>query len=230
MRLATVRVLLAIANAMNSRRRLPIEQDIFAGTGRLASMKCPIQIAVQYLLACKSLEDSPIEVDACFNSFAKASDVIDTETLVTGYAGKLVDYICEVRYHFESAPISFIGNTLSNFGTPLLGKHTLHLDSIRTGTICTSYIRADIAAHERYSWYTDSAHSIVALVPIIWLFADLKNYPIGPVWSRTCCPQLILDALLLVCPQAPSTCPEILQRLVSLCKRIVSKLKTFAVS
>ncbi|CAM9309283.1 unnamed protein product, partial [Hapterophycus canaliculatus] len=48
-------------------------------------------------------------------------------------------------------------------------------------------------------------------------------FPCGPVWIATCSPQLILESLLSLCPQAPRICPPLLR----LCTQIVTFRKNF---
>ncbi|CAM9297184.1 unnamed protein product [Ectocarpus sp. 12 AP-2014] len=54
-----------------------------------------------------------------------------------------------------------------------------------------------------------------------------SDFPIGPVWTRTCYPQLVLESLLAVCAQAPKTCPAVLPHLLRLCQQIVNKIENF---
>lgn len=96
-RYATIRVFAVIANSMKTHGRQAAVESTFAGTGRLSSMERPVASAVAYLLACKSLGDSPSEVMECFKSLAKACDLIDEQELVAAHATKLVETICEVR-------------------------------------------------------------------------------------------------------------------------------------
>lgn len=96
-RLATIKVLFVAANSMKGCGRQVAEEATFASTGRLASMERPIKSAVVYLLACRSLTDSPIDVDKSLRSLASASDMSSMETLVTAHAEQIVEGICAVR-------------------------------------------------------------------------------------------------------------------------------------
>ncbi|CAM9154418.1 unnamed protein product, partial [Pylaiella littoralis] len=146
---ATVKVLFVTAKSMERCGRQVAEEATFARTGRLASTEGPITSALVYLLACRSLTDSPIEVDESLRSLAAASDMSSMEALVAAHAEKIVESIC-------------------------------------------------------------------------------ADFPIGPTWTRTCCPQLVLEALLSVCPQVPSTCQTTLPDLLHLCEQIVNKLNNFS--
>lgn len=96
-RRATIKVLSVIATSIKSRGRLTVEGAAFTGTGRLASLQRPIRSAVAYVLACRSLDNSPSEIDECLNTLAMASAFGDTEALITAYAGNLVEDACNVR-------------------------------------------------------------------------------------------------------------------------------------
>lgn len=96
-RRATIRVLKVIATSIKSRGRLAVEGATFTGTGRLASFERPMRSAVAYVLACRSLEKSPSEIDAFLSNLAMAFDFGDTEALVTACAGHMVEDACNVR-------------------------------------------------------------------------------------------------------------------------------------
>lgn len=97
---ATIKVLSVITNSIKKCGRLAAEKATFAVTGRLASLERPTRYIIAYLLACRSLEDSPIDVDECFSNLAKAYDFENMEELVNTHAAKLVEGICEVRNAF----------------------------------------------------------------------------------------------------------------------------------
>lgn len=94
---ATVKVLFATAKSMERCGRQAAEEATFARTGRLASTEGPITSALVYLLACRSLTDSPIEVDESLRILAAASDMSSMEALVAAHAEKIVESICAVR-------------------------------------------------------------------------------------------------------------------------------------
>lgn len=103
----TVKVLFMAANSMKGRGRQTAEEAAFANTGRLASMERPIRSALKYLLACRGLAASPLEVDESLNSLAAASDTSGIETFVAGQAENLAESICEVRLFSRLLPFSF---------------------------------------------------------------------------------------------------------------------------
>lgn len=106
-RRAAMKVLRVTANAMKGCGRQAAEEATFASTGRLASMERPITSAVVYLLAYRSLTDSPIEVDKGLRDFAAASNMDSIEAFVTAHAEKIVESVCAVRNYFlchENAP------------------------------------------------------------------------------------------------------------------------------
>lgn len=96
-RRAAMKVLCVTAISMKGCGRQAAEEATFASTGRLASMERPIISAVVYLLACRSLAESPIEVDKSLREFAAASDLSSIEALVTVHAEKIVESKCAVR-------------------------------------------------------------------------------------------------------------------------------------
>lgn len=77
--------------------RQAAEEATFARTGRLASMKRPITSAIVYLLACRSLTDSPVDVDKSLRSLATASEMSSMEALITAHAVPIVEDVCAVR-------------------------------------------------------------------------------------------------------------------------------------
>lgn len=106
---ATINVLFVATSSMEGRGRQIIEGAAFANTGRLASMERPIKSALGYLLACRSLTSSPVDVEKGLWSLAAASDMESVEGLVSAHAEKLAEIMCEVRTHtkvilFEPPP------------------------------------------------------------------------------------------------------------------------------
>lgn len=84
---------------MKGRGRQTAEEAAFSNTGRLASMERPMKSALAYLLACRSLTSSPVDVDKSLRSLAAASDMDSLEVLVSAHAVKLAESMCEVRTH-----------------------------------------------------------------------------------------------------------------------------------
>eukprot|EP00903_Cladosiphon_okamuranus_P014433 g13393.t1 len=144
---ATINVIFVATNSIEGCGRRTAEEAAFANTGRLASMERPIQSALRYLLACRSLISSPVDVDKGLRSLAAAGGMETVEALVSAHAEKLAESICE-------------------------------------------------------------------------------DFPVGPCWTGTCFPQLVLGALLAVCPQAIN-CTAAVPHLLRLCKQIVSELENF---
>lgn len=85
---------------MKGRGRQTAEEAAFANTGRLATMERPIRSALKYLLACRRLTDSPVEVDESLRSLAVASDTSEIEIFVNDHAENLAKTICEVRLRY----------------------------------------------------------------------------------------------------------------------------------
>ncbi len=98
---ATIKVLFVAANSMKGRGRQTAEEAAFADTGRLESMERPIRSALKYLLACRNLTGSPVEVDESLRSLAAASDTGEIEIFVSDHAENLAQTICEVIYLFN---------------------------------------------------------------------------------------------------------------------------------
>lgn len=96
---ATINVIFVATNSMEGRGRQTAEEGAFANTGRLASMERPIKSALRYLLACRSLTSSPVDVDKGLRSLAAASGMESVEGLVSAHAETLAESICEVRIH-----------------------------------------------------------------------------------------------------------------------------------
>ncbi|CAM9489910.1 unnamed protein product, partial [Scytosiphon promiscuus] len=143
-RSATIKVLSRVANSIKECGLQAIEERTFASTGRLSSMKRHITAAIKFLLACRRVDGSSIEVDIALNSLAAASGMASMELLIAENAGDIIDEVAE-------------------------------------------------------------------------------DFPCGPAWTATCAPQLVLESLLLLCPQAPGACP----RLLRLCTLIVTSRENF---
>lgn len=96
---AAINVIFVATKSMEGRGRQTAEEAAFANTGRLATMERPIKSALAYLLACRSLTKSPVDVDKSLRSLAAASDMDNVEALVSAHAEKLAESICEVGIH-----------------------------------------------------------------------------------------------------------------------------------
>lgn len=96
-RCAVIRVLAATANSMRGQRQQAALEATYLGTGRLTSLKRPIQSTVEYILMCESLGDLPSEAASCLKDLAEAAQASDTEIFVADHAQNLVESISEVR-------------------------------------------------------------------------------------------------------------------------------------
>lgn len=96
-RCATIRVLAAIANAMGRGGQRATLEATYLKTGRLASIRRPVQSIVEYLLVCGSLGDVQSEVVSCLSDLADAHRATDIETFVADHAQALVEFVSQVR-------------------------------------------------------------------------------------------------------------------------------------
>ncbi|CAM9789668.1 unnamed protein product, partial [Discosporangium mesarthrocarpum] len=73
-------------------------------------------------------------------------------------------------------------------------------------------------------------HALVAHHAVNFMQGICEDYPIGPVWTCTCSPQLLLEGLLFTWKEVPMTCPEVLPAAISLCEEVIRRVTTFLVS
>lgn len=82
---------------MRGRGQQATLEAAYLKTGRLVSMRRPIQSIVEYLLVCGSLGDVPSEVVSCLRDLAEAHRASDIETFVADHAQTLVELVSQVR-------------------------------------------------------------------------------------------------------------------------------------